>query len=291
LQQSIGHTINFLFVRSRSWLSLGPGWAALAGLLSTGQAGLNSSTVLHVVGLWVLVDPLLGTLWALSVEQGLWRHVARAQLPAPPRMRFTLPYAQPDSLAGQMVLLARRYRLWWSEQPRPELGPQITTFGAALVLACLLGLTLRPALFGLVVLAVVLTVIAGLTVSDLAATGGGRLQSLVQFLLPWLMGVILTTTPNLVVLLLALCFWIVYLGALRMSGQHHRAEWLYFGGQLAATLLLVGIGLMPGTILLGVLLLAQLLLKTKFPLPADFLPKVQLYLIAAVIVAGLSVGV
>jgi hypothetical protein len=279
-----------MFVRSRPWLSLGPGWAALAGLLSTGQAGLNGSTVLRVVGLWLLVDPLLGTLWTLSVEQGLWRHVAQAQLPPPPRTGLILPYAQPGSLAEQMILLARRYRLWWLEQYRPEFGAQITTFGVALLLACLLGLALKPALVGLVLVAVILIVIAGLTASDLATAGGGRLQSLIQFLLPWLMGAILMAVPNLLVLLPALCFWAVYLGALRLAGQHKRAEWLYFGGQFAAALLLLGAGLLPGATLLATLLLAQMLLKTKFPLPDEFLPRVQLYLVIGVVVAGLSVG-
>jgi hypothetical protein len=75
-----------------------------------------------------------------------------------------------------------------------------------------------------------------------------------------------------------------------MLGGHHRADWLFFLGQLAALLLLLAFRLLPGAALLSLLLIAQWLAKTKFPRPIDFLPKVQPYLVIGWLAVGIAVG-
>lgn len=269
---------------------MGPGWAALAGALAGGYMGFNIIIILQLVALWLLVDPILGTLWELSVQQGLWRHVTRAKLPASPGHGFSLPYAQPHTPAGKLVLLVRSYGLWWTQDYWPEFGGQVVTFGVGLVLALLLGLLFNSTIFWLVVLAAGLTILAGLTPPNLASSGGGRLQSVVQFLLPWLIGVFTGPAATLVALLVGGCYWGVYLGGLRMLGGHRRAEMLFFWGQTAVILVLLALQLLPGAAILGVLLLAQLLVKSKFGDAAKFLPTVQLYLVLSVLIAGLSLG-
>ena len=290
MNRPFGHTVKFTFSRSRTWLSLGPAWAAIAGALGSGYPELNLTTLLQLVVLWLLVDPILGTLWTLSVPQGLWRRVTRAQLPHTPAWGFTLPYARPHSPAGDLVLLVRRYQLWWSQSYWPEFGGQVVTFGVGLVLALLLSLLFNTTVFWLVVLAIGLTMLAGLINSDLAAVGGGRLQSVVQFLLPWLIGVFIWPRATLFALLVGGCYWGVYLGGLRMLGGYRRAEILFFGGQVTVLLVLLAVQLLPGAVILSVLLLAQLLVKTKFAGAADFLPRVQAYLDISVLIAGLSLG-
>lgn len=290
MNRPFGHTVKISFSLSRTWLSLGPGWAALAGAVAGGIVDFELALILQLVALWLLVDPLLGTLWELSVGQGLWRHVTRAQLPASPARGFSLPYARPHTPGGDFVLLVRRYRLWWRRAYWPEFGGQVVTFGMGLVVALLLGLLFNTTVFWLVVLAVGLILLAGLRPSNLASRGGGRLQSLVQFLLPWLMGAFIWPPAGTAVLLAGGCYWTVYLGGLRMLGGHHRAELLFFLGQTAVIFILLALQLLPGAAILSVLLLAQWLTKTQYSHAAEFLPKVQLYLVAGLLAAGLSLG-
>jgi hypothetical protein len=157
-------------------------------------------------------------------------------------------------------------------------------------LALLVGLYLHRAIFWLVFLAIGLTWIAGLSPYNLAAAGGGRLQSVVQFLLPWSMGLILWQQPSLVGALIGLAFWSVYLGGLRMLGNHSRAYWLYFGGQLVVALLLLGLQHLAAAAIVTVLLMVQLIIFKAYHWPPNFLPRVQRYIVFEIAVVALAVG-
>lgn len=291
MQRPFGHTLTFNLSLSRSWLALGPGWAALAAALAGGSLALDLTTLLKLLSLWFLVDPVLGTFWDLLVRQGLWRRIRRATLPPPPARGFFLPYARPDSPAGRMVILLRRYRVWWQETHWPEFGPDFVTFGLGLGLALLISLFLGVMVFGLTVLALLLTWVAGYGASEQHhAPGGGRWQTLVQFLLPWLMGSALQPALSWPGLFLALCYGSIYLGGLRMLGRHRHADKLLFLGQIAAMLLLLGLRLLPGAALVAVFLIAQWLLRSNVDQPGSFLSRVQLYLVLGLLVAGFSVG-
>lgn len=290
MQQPFGHSVNVSISLARTWLSLGPGWAALAGALSTGQAGFELPLLLQLAGLWLLADPVLGTLWELAVGQGLWRRFVQAQLPPPPSRGFYLPYAQPGSAAGRVVLRWRQVQAWWREAFWPQGADAVTAFGISLILALLISFFLGPIIFGLTLLAIALTLFAGQTQPDLTTTGGGRLQSIVQFLLPWLMGSLLWPAPAWPGLGLALCFWAIYLGGLRMQGDHARAEIVFFLGQASTIGLLLALRLLPGAALLSVLLIAQRLILLKFNEPAEFLAKAQPYLVVGIIVTGIALG-
>lgn len=290
VQQPFGHSLNVSISLSRTWLSLGPGWAALAGALSTGQAGFELPLLLRLAGLWLLVDPVLGTLWELAVEQGLWRRFVQAQLPSPPPRGFYLPYAQPGSTAGRVVLRWRQYQAWWRASFWPQLADGVTAFGLSLVLALLISVFLSPIIFGLTLLTIILTLFAGQSPPDLTSAGGGRVQSIVQFLLPWFMGSLLWPAPAWPGLGLALCFWAIYLGGLRMQSAHARAEILFFLGQAGAICLLLALRLLSGAAIVSVLLIAQRLILLKFDEPAEFLAKAQPYLVISVIAVGMALG-
>lgn len=290
MTRSFGHTLKFTLAMARPWLSLGPGWAALSGALSTGQAETTLVTLLQLVSLWLLVDPLLGTLWELLVEQGLGRRLGQAPFSLPATSGFSLPYAQPDSPAGHFLIRLRRYQTWWREIFWPRSGQEVVTVGLATGLALLLGLFLGSNLFWLTLLVLCLTVWAGQQAPDLSTAGGGRWATVLQFLLPWLMGWLLWKPLTPLGLILALCGSAVYLGGLRMLGGHRRADWLFFLGQLAVLLLLLAFRLLPGAALFSLFIIAQVLVKTKFPHPADFLPKVQPYLVIGWLAVGVAVG-
>ncbi|MBN1995788.1 MAG: hypothetical protein JW953_24090 [Anaerolineae bacterium] len=290
MQRPLGHTLYLTLSLAQPWLRLGPGWAALAGALSTGQATFNLSTLLSLLGLWLLVDPILGGLWDLSVQQGLWRRIATAQLEPPPAYGFSLPYTQPGSMAGRLALQLRRYQVWWQKSYWPAYGRKFIAFWLATILALLLGLFLAPAIFWLTLLAVCLTILAGQISTDLTTAQRGCLPALVELLLPWSMGLALWSALSPFGLIPAFCFWATYLGGLRMLGQHHRAQMLFFLGQVAAVFWLLGWQLLSGAAILSVLLTAQFIIKTKFNHPADFLQKVQPLLVMGVMAVGLSLA-
>jgi hypothetical protein len=290
MQQPLGQTIKFRLFPVQGWFSLGPGWAAIAGALSSSYPSSGLTPLLQLVSLWLLVDPILGTLWDLAVQQRLWQRVVQAQLPPPPVHGFSLPYARPDSAGGHFVLSVRRYRLWWREIYWPEFGSQVTTFTLGALLALVMGAALQISIFWLVMLAIGLILLAGFSPADLSSAGGGRVQTLVQLVLPWLMGAFLWSNLNPFSLALIICYGVVYLGGLRMLGWHRQAELLFLGGQAAAIILLLGLRLLPGAATLSVLFAAQLLVYFQFDDPAEFLKKAQLYLILGLLAAGIAMG-
>ena len=190
-----------------------------------------------------------------------------------------------------MVMLVRRYQVWWQRYYWPEYGGQVITFGLGVVLALLIGLALKPTIFWLVVVAIGLTLVAGHYPASLESSHGGRLPSLLHLLLPWLMGAALWSPLTLFPCALAICYGTVYLGGLRLLGGHHRADWLFFGGQIAAILLLLGLRVLPGAAIVSLSLLVTLMLKTYFDQPAQWLTKAQPYLVIAMLTAGISLGV
>jgi hypothetical protein len=290
VQTPFGHTLNFTLSLSRPPFHLGPGWAVLAGALSTGLNEVTLTGLLPLFSLWLLVDPILGTLWELNVQQGLWRQIRSAHLPPPPAAGFFLPYAQPGSMAGRFVLTWRRYRLWWRETYGPAHSSDLAAFGLGITLALLIALFLGAAIFWLTLVSISLILLAGRHQPDLTAADGGRLQAMGQWLMPWLMGSLLWSSLTPLSLALAICYSAIYLGGLRLGGHHLHADTLLFFGQVAALVLLLSQRLLPGGALVTVMLLAQWLIRSRRRTPEDFLPRAQPYLVVSALVAGLSAG-
>jgi hypothetical protein len=104
------------------------------------------------------------------------------------------------------------------------------------------------------------------------------------------MGSLLWSTLTPLNIALAICYWAVYLGGLRLGGRHRHADKLFFSGQLAVVLLLLSQRLLPGGAIVAVMVLTQWLIQSRLPAPDDFLPKVQPYLVVSLLGAGLSAG-
>lgn len=262
----------------------------LAGALSTGFVDFNWTTLLQLLSLWLVVDPIFGTLWELAVERGLWRAIGAAKLPPPPPHGFWLPYVRPHTPGGRLVRQVRRYQAWWRMDYWPQRRDEITAYAFGTVLALLITLFLKPAIFWLALLALALIITAGQGNDGLAGPAGGRLQSVVQFLIPWAMGALLGGALTPLSLITAVCYWVTYLGGLRLLGHHERAQYLFFLGQIAVICLLLALRLLPGAAIVGVLLLAQQIVRTRHNPWETFLLKVQPYLIGSVIIAGFALG-
>ncbi len=77
----------------RTWF--GPSWAVLAGAVSSGNVALGLRSLVIVAVVWLISEPLLGSLVALSTEIAKARR-NRPPGPAPSR-RLLLPYVRPGS--------------------------------------------------------------------------------------------------------------------------------------------------------------------------------------------------
>jgi len=91
----------------------GPSWALLAGILSSGGLGFDLRSVLFAAVAWLVSDPLLGSLLAVSLDAAKARHSC-TRPPLPPA-RWSLPYVQAGSPGQRLLdaLAARAARLKW----------------------------------------------------------------------------------------------------------------------------------------------------------------------------------
>jgi hypothetical protein len=288
--KTFGQTLTLFFVRKRPLTSFSAGWSAVAGAIAVGVDSLTYSDFFHFVLLWLLADALIGTVWEIAIEQRLWERLRDADLPAPPAHGIMIPYAQPHSLAGQGIIAIRRYTKWLHEY-NPVIHHKLTTVLLATLLALLLAFYLQPPVFWLALLALGLTWIFSFTRHALSTAGGGRLQSITQFLLPWLMGMLIWPKVSIPALLLALCLWAVYLGGLRMLGNHKRANWLFFMGQIAAVLLLLSLQQLVGAVIIFFLLVIQISIYQAINEAGLFFIRTRYHLFTQLIIAALSLGV
>ncbi len=106
----------------RTWF--GPSWAMLGGVVASGGLTLDARSLVILAVVWLVSEPLLGSLAALSME--LARARQSCALPAPAARRWSLPYVQPGSPGDRALvrLSARAARLSWNWRAVGELGPR-----------------------------------------------------------------------------------------------------------------------------------------------------------------------
>jgi hypothetical protein len=264
----------------RTWF--GPSWAYLCGVLASGGLNLQTTTLALVALGWVLVEPLLGSLAALTVEAArLWRG---KQAEAPAAWHWTLPYVQPGT-PGQRVLdrLARwAARGWLHWQTIEPIGVRwLLLATATLAMGWLLG--------GYA-LGVTLVALAAMLVA--AAARALRVETrpvlgTLQLLLAWLVGRGAFATLDWRTLLLGA----LYAAAWYAWTQRPPIAWTLVVTQLATAALLVW-GHAPISAA-GCLLLA-VPLAVQWPENANsqraYLQHTQLFLMASLLMAAWGLG-
>ncbi|MFQ5612831.1 MAG: hypothetical protein ACE5H9_11925 [Anaerolineae bacterium] len=265
MQQPFGHLIKLHLHLQRRWLSFGPGWTMLAGALASGALAFDSNRTLQLVLLWLLVDPVLGTVWELAVQSGIWRESLRAPLPEGTRVSLHLvPYATPGSWGYRLARWWGVLRAWWRMAPGAAHGQSATAFAGSAILALFLGLFLKPILIPLILLSVVLALLTGR--EDLSTTVRGQRfwQAVGNVVIPWGMGSLLfASSLPLFSGLLMVCYGLVYLGGLRQAAGQSEGDHLLVMGQAAAILLLIGLRAPLSAAVLTVVLLFQLILRNQ----------------------------
>jgi len=247
LDQPIGHTTRLRLYPIRPLWSLGAGWAAVSGGLAAGGFPLSLVTLLYLLLVWLLADPVLGVMWDVGIgntrERGIWHRLINAGLPdVAPSLRL-LPYTQADSPGYRLANRLGRLRRWWRDTFWPEAGREFVALLAGLGLAILLGAVLGRNVLILVLVSVLFSWLAMLSERRDTARERGRKDSttlwraLGEFGVPWLIGAAALGGPSQVIALLGICYTITYFGMIRGTYSFR----LVGTSQVTTALLLAGL--------------------------------------------------
>lgn len=292
----MGRVTQFRLYPVRPPWALGSGWAAVAGALASGGFALSPTMLLKLLGIWLLADPVLGVMWDLGVDGGIWRRLFGPKLPdaAPPLP--LLPYTQPGSPGRRLADRLGRLRLWWFGTFWPQAGREFASLITALGLALLLGLILGRNALALVLLSVALSWITVLGMSGAPAHRPLTFlwRALAEFGIPWLIGALVLGSPSWAVIAFGLCYTLTYFGLI-----HHAGSFRLIGAsQATSALLLAGLRHPLAAAAAAILLVPQWGLcmwagDQSGHNPAayrSYLRGVQLFVILSMLVAALAVA-
>jgi hypothetical protein len=251
LEQPVGRLTQFRLYPVRSFWSLGSGWAAVSGGLAASGLALSPETLLELLVVWFLADPLLGVVWDLGVgygapsqQTGIWRRLLSPGLPESAPPVWSLPYTRVGSPGYKLAHRLGQLRRWWGTTFRDQ-QRDFAALAVALGLALLVGTILGPPVLALVLSSVTLSWLASLadkgnTAQDRTGQASDRANirtlwhSLGEFGIPWLIGVTVLGKVTWPVVLLGMCYTVSYF-ALTQPAFHFG---LMGASQVTAALLL-----------------------------------------------------
>ncbi len=284
----------------------------MSGALAVGGTDFLPETLLKLLLVWLLADPLLGVVWDAGVgsdspagQRGIWRRLLNPCLPdvAPP-VRL-LPYTQVGSPGHRLASHLGRLRRWWGAKLWPEAGREFATLVAVLGLALVLSAVLGRTVLALVLLCIALSWLAVLSHDRDTASGAAQPPSsrkgilalwhaLGQFGTPWLIGATVMGGPSWAVILLGICFTITYFGLIHDTGDFR----LIGTSQVSAALLLAGLRHPLSAGAMAILLMPQWGLwvwtdmrpKDHLAVPGTYLRIVQPFIILSMLLAALALA-
>ncbi len=231
---SVNYTIALQFLPHRLWYAPGPGWAVTGAFLAAGLLQVqpdflaaNAPWLAKLGLLWLLADPVLGTVWHLLRDNRLWPVLQGRLLPEQEPVRPVAPYTAKNSAGYRAAVALARLR-----EQGDGLGQSLLWLVlVSLVTAALLG---RQAV----------VYVAFSLWAATRDTGGPSAkpryvwQSIAQFALPFIVMLSLLQALTLPALLLGGAYWVVYLGSLRLTAGYAGADRLVVTGQGVAAILL-----------------------------------------------------
>jgi hypothetical protein len=259
----------------------------VSGGLAAGGFSLSPETLLNLLLVWLLADPLLGVIWDLGAGsalapagRGIWGRLLQPDLPQVAAPVLRLPYTQAGSPGYRLAQRLGQARRWWRETLRPEAGTETASLAAALVLALLLGAVLGRSVLALIAISIAFSWLCALAEKrEPGATHFGKWvapkigdapgaaadksgpavwRALGEFTIPWLMGASVMGRVSGTVILLALCYTVAYFGLIRPA----RGFGLAAAGQATAAVLLAGLRYPLAAGAAAILLLPQWGLRT-----------------------------
>lgn len=217
---------------------LGPAWAALCGVVASGDFGGHGEDWLRLTLLILLVDGGWGTLWAAlggtdwAAPLRQWRTWESGErMPKP-------PYTLPGSPGDQALRWAGQFRAWWRRLFWLDCGPALLAIVVALAITILLGVLLGVELL-LLSAAAVAVMQLGLTWAGGRGTVAPGWNAIIALTLPWLAGHIAfgSLTPHSA--WLALAYALAWGSAWRAESPWGRM--LGVGGQFLAAVFLIAV--------------------------------------------------
>lgn len=291
MPEMINHTFTIELTPRRNRTALGPGWAVLASFLVAGVLrfepdfwAFNAAGLMKLLLLWLLADPVVGTIWQIVVEQGFWREFQQALRQSRPASLPLLPYTHPHTTAYRAsVWLATWRSLTGNGRQTMMILPV-----AALGLAAVLG---RAAIFYVIVS----LLLAGWLGRELPAADLPRRRfwaSVAMFLLPYLTGLAVFGAVAKAPALVGVCYWLVHLGILRLDAGREAGNRLVVVGQAVAAILLLALLKPVAAVIVALSTVFTLLLRLQIQpeqkqrLAAEVTPFVLIGLLVAAAMAG-----
>ena len=260
---------------------LGPGWAVLAGALASGGFRFEAEVLFKVGLLWLLADPILGTVWHLLTDCGLWRQLTQTRPPEAKPLRPLFPYVAKDSAGYRLLVFTAHLRALENGQ------------GYTLLIALFLAVLLTIILGQPVVLFTLTSILVAFGLGD-RVQGRGLLQSLATFLFPYLTALRVMDALSPEALVLGWVYWVVQLGLLRLLAGKMGGGWLVIGGQGVAAGLLFGLKMPLAATVLTLSTLFSLLLrlqaKAQNTRPELYAVHLKPYLLVGLFVVAVSLG-
>jgi hypothetical protein len=277
---------------SSAWPS--SAWAALCGAFASGQMGLKAQSLLLLLLVLFLVDPVLGGIWRLVVGTDWFVPFAGGRLSGGEIPSKSLPYTSPGSPSYRASRWLAGALAWWREDFRPYVGPEflslILTLAVAVTLASLLGRWI--ALFILVALVLMAVLLFS---SHWHGAISFSLRAVLDLGLPWLIGHLAFGSLNWESVAFALAYTVAYYACfVLLDGRWRAATRLLNGSQVVAIALLVVVKepILAG--IAGLLLLPQLLLQPflwRGEAEWWYGQRSQPWLMASMLTAVLAIGV
>jgi hypothetical protein len=265
-------------------------WAALCGVVASGQMRLNAQSLLLLLLVFFLVDPILGGIWRLVVSPYWFApstgdHLSREEIPSK-----SLPYTSAGSPGYRASRWLARVLARWRKDFRPKLLSLILTLAMAIILASLMGrLVTLLTLAALVLMAVVL-----FSYHQRGAISFS-LRAILELGLPWLIGHLAFGSLNWESVVFALAYTVAYYARfVLLNGRQRTATRLLNGSQIAAVALLIIVKepILAG--IAGLLLLPQLLLQPflwRGKVEWWYLQRSQPWLMAGMLTTVLAIGI
>ena len=304
MDQPVGHSIQVRLFLIRPIWRMGPGWAAVGGVLASGALPSVPEHLLTLLLVWFIADPVLGTVWDVGVggpsapaQRGVWRRLLTEERPGHGSALVIFPYTQAGSRGQQLAERLGRARWWWRESFWPEAGDEFITVALGLGVALLLGAVVGPAVLVLIVFSVALSWLAAFSQDEAsshspsspARAGNSTWHGLAEFGIAWLIGSVALGQPSPLVIALGVCYTATYLGLMRQPDRF----WLAGAGQFAVTCLLIGLRHPLAAAVTAITLVPQWGLRTRAGSPGasgPYLRAVQPFILVSMVAAALAVA-
>jgi hypothetical protein len=268
-------------------------WAALCGVVASGQMGLEAQSLLLLLLVLFLVGPVLGGIWRSVVGTDWFApfagdHLSRGEVPLK-----SLPYTSPGSPGYRASRWLAAALAWWRRDFRPHVGAEFLSLALTLVTAIVLGSVLGRLVTLLTLVALALMAVV-LFFSRWRGALSFSLRAILELGFPWLIGHLAFGSLNWQSAAFALAYTVAYYAFfILLDGRRRAARRLLNGSQIVAVALLIVLKepILAG--IAGLLLLPQLLLQPflwRGEAEWWYLQRSQPWLMAGMLTTALAIG-